>query len=305
MAAPAQLRPQRGALMVLLAAALWASVGLFGKALYEAGHTPLELASVRAAVGFLALLAWMLARQEPIGVRRRELPLLALYGLGAFALFEYLYFETVQRTTLGVAAALLYTAPAFVVLGARLAGQERIGPVRWVSLGAVLVGVALVTGFPVAGAPSGASLSGAVIALGLGSGVTYGLYTLLSKVAVQRHGERVSVLYALGFAAVAFAGIAPPWQPAMRAPQTLPLLIGLGLVPTLAAFLLYVGALRHLRATTASMLASSEPAIAALLGFVVLGEALFPSQTAGILLLSGAAALLSWRAGHPGPGAGG
>src|SRR5690606_31566073 len=48
-----------GALLVICAAALWATFGLFAKRLYEADFTPLELASIRNWIGFIgvALLA--------------------------------------------------------------------------------------------------------------------------------------------------------------------------------------------------------------------------------------------------------
>jgi inner membrane transporter RhtA len=71
------------------------------------------------------------------------------------------------------------------------------------------------------------------------------------------------------------------------------LLIGLGVVPTLLPYALYLAALRHLRASTAAMLASIEPVIAAAYAAVLLGERMDGLQIAGMLLVVCAAVLLA------------
>ena len=113
-------RRYTGALMVLAAASLWGTLGYFGRRLYPLGITPLELASVRAAIGFLGLALWAARAPARLRIRPRDLPFFALYGVVAVALFQWFYFATIERTTLANAAALLYTAPAFVVLGSAL-----------------------------------------------------------------------------------------------------------------------------------------------------------------------------------------
>ncbi|MEJ2679063.1 MAG: DMT family transporter [Gemmatimonadota bacterium] len=67
--------------------------------------------------------------------------------------------------------------------------------------------------------------------------------------------------------------------------------------PTLLASFLFLAALRHLPASTASMLATAEPVVAALLGVAVLGEPLGLDTAAGVALVVGAAIMLG-KAAH-------
>lgn len=284
-----------GAAMVLVAATFWGSLGLFAKALYARGFTPMELASVRAAVALVGLALWMAPRARQLAVPLRSLPFFAAYGIVGFALFEILYFETIRRTTVGVAVALLYTAPAFVLILARVLDREAIRARRVAALIGVLMGVLLVTGALETVRAGAGPVTGAAIAFGLGSAFTYALYTAFGKRAMRDHGPAVALFWVLVFSTVALAFLEPPWIPLGRDASALPLLIGIGIIPTLLAYLLYLNALRHLSAPTAAMLATLEPVVAAVLGVLVLGERLSPLQSIGIVVIVMAAALLAAR----------
>src|SRR5690606_21175633 len=91
-------RPVVGAALVLGAASLWATFGIFAKVLYDAGFEPVELASVRAAVGFIAVLILALPRIRTIRVPARALPFFAAYGVLGFALFGLIFFAALERT---------------------------------------------------------------------------------------------------------------------------------------------------------------------------------------------------------------
>src|SRR5690606_7858191 len=228
-------RRYTGALMVLAAASLWGTLGYFGRRLYPLGITPLELASVRATIGLLGLALWAARTPARLRIRPRDLPFFALYGAIAVALFQWLYFATIQRTTLANAAALLYTAPAFVVLLARAAGDQRVTRPQLAALAMVLAGVFLVTGAAASLAGGSSRISAAALALGLGSGLTYGLYTVFGKRALARYDAVQTVFWAFAFGALALSLAAPPWRPFIAHPGAASLLVALGLLPTLAA----------------------------------------------------------------------
>jgi drug/metabolite transporter (DMT)-like permease len=157
----------------------------------------------------------------------------------------------------------------------------------------VLTGVVLVTGAARALASGAAGLPPAALLLGLGSGAGYALYTLFSKVSAGRHGGLASLFWCFAFAALALGVLAPPWAAFVRAPGSVLLLIGLGIVPTLLPYALYLAALRHVRASTAAMLASVEPAIAAVLAALLLGERMGGAQLIGMTMVVAAAVLLA------------
>ena len=279
--------------MVLAAASLWGTLGYFGRRLYPLGITPLELTSVRATVGFLGLALWSARTPTRLRIRPRDLPFFALYGSISVALFQWLYFATIERTTLANAAALLYTAPAFVVLLARAAGDQRVTRLQLAALAMVLAGVFLVTGAAASLVGGSGRISAAALALGLGSGLTYGLYTVFGKRALARYDAVQTVFWAFAFGVLALSLAARPWEPFIAHPTATPLLVALGLLPTLAAYMLYIGGLRRLPAATAAMLATAEPVVATLIGVTLLGETMEPGQAAGVALIVAAALALA------------
>lgn len=283
-----------GALLVVLAAALWATFGLFAKRLYDAGFTPLELASIRNWVGFTGIALLALPRPSRLRIRPRDLPFFAAYGIPAFALFALMFLLTLQQTSVAIAVSLLYTAPAFVVVLSALIWRERLPRAHILALVLVLGGVMLVTGAVNALRAGVASLSGTALLTGLLSGLTYGLYTLFSKSATERYPDPIApVFWMFAFAMLALTIVQPPFEAMARPHGEWPALIGLGVVPTLLPYLLYLQALRWLPASTAAMLASVEPGIAALLAAALLGEGLDATRIAGIAMIATAAAMLA------------
>jgi drug/metabolite transporter (DMT)-like permease len=288
-------RPVAGAALVLGAASLWATFGIFAKYLYEAGFEPLELASVRATVALAGVTIIALPRaMRGVRVPPRSLPFFAAYGILGFALFGLLFLGALERTSVSISVALLYTAPVFVALLSGLVWHERFGRIRVVSLVLALTGVMLVTGAAGGVIRGLATVPATALLLGVGSGLGYALYTMFSKVSSERHGLLPSLFWSFAFAALALGILASPFPHLLRDPdRALLLLIGLGVVPTLLPYALYLAALRHLRASTAAMLASIEPVIAAAYAAVLLGERMDGLQIAGMLLVVCAAVLLA------------
>jgi drug/metabolite transporter, DME family len=292
----APTRPLTGALLVLSAAALWGSLGLFGRRLFAYHLTPLEIASARAALAFLGLAILFAPRVRGLHVPWREVPLLLVYGGLSIGVFYFLYMAAIERTTIAVAAALLYTAPAFVLVISWGLRWEAVRPVQLVPLAAALTGVVLVTGGGAAVVRGGAPLPAGAVAFGLGSGITYALFTVLGKRVTERYGPLRTLFYAYGAGVLVLAPAAPPWQVLAHHPDALPVLAGMSLGPTLLASFLFLAALHHLPASTASMLATAEPVVAALLGVAVLGEPLGLDTAAGVALVVAAAIMLGGAA---------
>ena len=294
-------RPVVGAALVLGAASLWATFGIFAKVLYDAGFEPVELASVRAAVGFVIVALIALPRVlRDVRVPLRALPFFAAYGILGCAAFELVFFAALERTTVAIAAALLYTAPAFVAVASALLWGERFDRARVLSLLVMLAGVLLVTGAAGSLLRGTASLPTAALLFGLGSGIFYALYTLFSKVATERYGPFASLFWSFGFATALLAILASPVTPFLRSPEHTLLLLALGVIPTILPYALYLAALRALRASTAAMLASVEPAVAAVLAVVLLHESMDALQMAGMALVVAAAVLLARKASTTG-----
>lgn len=297
-----------GVALVLLAASLWGAMGIFARQAYAHGVEPLEAASTRAALAFLGLALVAIARPSRFRIALRDVPFFAAYGAVAIALFYYLYFAALDRVPVAVAAALLYTAPAFAVVLARVFLGESLKAGKVLALLLILTGVVLVTGV-IGGSATGVGVGSAAagtaagraalpaigLGLGLGAGLTYALFTLFGKAALGRFRPMLIVFWATGFGALFLGVLAPPWTAPLDHPDAIPALLGLGLLSTLLANLVYLAGLARLQAGIASMLATIEPVVAALLGAALLGEALGRGQVTGVALIVVSAGALARR----------
>jgi len=278
-------------LAVAAAACIWGTLGIFAKALYAEGVSFEALVAVRAAVGWAAMVVFVLATRGASGLRvtRGDLRLLVPLGVFGVGAFYLLYFFTVRESAVGTAAILLYSSPAFVVLLAWAFLGERLGASRVAALLLTFGGVALVAG---AYAPGALEVRPLVLVTGLLSGLTYGLYSIFGKPVSGRLAPATVLSYALGIGAVLLLGAALPTLGTLwgLSPASYLLLLMLAVVHTALAFGLYTVGLGRMEAGQAAIVATIEPVVAGTLGVVLLGEALtLPKLLGALLVLSGAA----------------
>jgi drug/metabolite transporter, DME family len=294
-----------GALAVAAAASIWGTLGLFAKILYAQGVSFEALVAVRASVGWLAVLLFLLATQGAWSLRvaRRDLALLLPLGLVGVGLFYLLYFYTVRESTVGTAAILLYSAPAFVVVLARLFLKE---PLNATKVCAVLLTVGGI--FLVAGAydPANLEVSPTVLLTGLLSGLTYGLYAVLGRPVAGHLSSAVILSYALAFGSALLILAALPTLDTLAglSASSYALLLMLAVVHTALGFALYTFGIRHLGAGRAAIVATIEPVVAGVLGVMLLNEDLTALKVLGALLVLAGAALAQVRSGKAPPRSG-
>lgn len=273
-----------GTLAVLTAAVLWGTSGVVFQWLGKSGGSALTLGFWRAALAAAATLAWLGLRDRgALRIAPRHLGFFALFGLVSVAIFFVLYPLAIHLTSVAVAVVLLYTAPAWVALVGFLFLKEPCSWTRLAALALAFAGTALVAQVHEID-DFRENLPG--LAAGLGSGLTYASLTLLGRVAPARYGPPTISVYTLGMGALflalpAFRDPADLWAP-WSTPFLAALTLYASLVTTAGCFVLFTFGVRMLGdAGKASLLATVEPPVAALLGFLVLGEPLTGSQMAG------------------------
>ena len=287
-----------GALAVAAAASIWGTLGLFAKILYAQGVSFESLVAVRAFVGWLAVIGFLLLRQgaRNLRVERRDLTFLLPLGLVGIGTFYLLYFYTVRESTVGTAAILLYSAPAFVVLLAWLFLKEPLNAAKVFALLLTVCGIILVVG---AYDPANLEVSPKVLLTGLLSGLTYGLYAIFGSPLAGHLSPAVILSYALAFGSVLLVIAALPTLDTLAGLPALSyaLLLMLAVIHTTVAFALYTFGIRHLGAGRAAIVATVEPVVAGILGVALLGEELSALKVLGALLVLAGAALAQVRAG--------
>ena len=286
--------------MVGGAAALWGCIGIFTEYLTEGGFTSLQIVTLRAVMAamLLFIILWL---RDPSLLRIRPADFRYFVGTGVLSVtfFNWCYFTAINVTSLSVAVILLYTGPAFVVLLSALLFRERITLRKAVSLAFTFAGVVLVTGVFPAGF-SEFSFYG--ILVGLGSGFGYALYSIFSKFALKKFRPLTIIFYTFLFASIFLIPfswiVSPEWPAQTFTAESLGVVLGMGLFPTVLAYLLYTEGLNRMEAGSASITAMIEPATAATLGIFLFGEEIRLLQVTGILLVLFSVSVLYVRTGN-------
>ena len=287
-----------GALAVAAAASTWGTLGIFAKLLYAQGVSFEALVAVRASIGWLAVVGFVLATRgaRALRVERRELGFLLPLGLVGIGAFYLLYFYTLRESTVGTAAILLYSAPAFVVVLAWLFLREPLNAAKVLGLLLTIAGISLVVG---AYDPANLEVSPEILLTGLLSGLTYGLYAVLGRPVSGRLSPPVILSYALAFGSALLVVAALPTLDSLVGlpPSPYLILLMLSVVHTTLAFALYTFGIGRLGAGRAAIVATVEPVVAGLLGITLLGEGLTAPKALGAALVISGAILAQLRPG--------
>jgi drug/metabolite transporter (DMT)-like permease len=288
-----------GYLMVAVAATLFAVNGTVSKVVLGSGLSSLELTQIRstgAAAGLLVFL--LLFARARLRVGRRELLFLVLFGVTGVAFVQWLYFVAIEHLPVGIALLIQFLAPLFVALFARFVYHERIRRRIWVALVLCIIGLAVVVEVW-----SGLAFSTVGITAALAASFALTAYILMAE-RERRYRDPVSLsFYGFLFAGIFWAVVQPLWQfpwdvlddtvslqgnlDDRTAPVWL-LVAFVVVVGTMITFSLLTGALRHIPATRASIVATLEPVLATVIAWLWLDEAFGAAQLlGGAVVLSG------------------
>jgi len=273
----------KGIVNIALAALLWGSLGLFGKTLNSNGVMPIAVVAIRILIAFVCLLFyWFFIKKEIPKIKRSDIPLLLLYTLFSVIAYNYLYFSAISLIPIAIAAILLYLSPIFVVLLSSMFLGEKLTSQKLIATIIVLFGTILVIN------PQNLqNINFLGILFGIGSGLTFALYSLFGKKLTKDNDPVSIVTYSFGLGSIGLIAMAvfSKQISVSYSLNTWILLLILGLVPTLLAFVSYNSGLKKIEASKASIISTLEPVVAAILGFFVLSEKLSFSQITGIVVV--------------------
>ena len=293
------MKKNRAALAVIASAVLWGTYGAFLTAIEGRGMSADVINFLRFAATSLPILLFLLAKdRRALRVKKADLPLFAANGLASILFFTACYAAAIRETKIATAAALLYTAPAIVLLLSAMLFAEKLTPRKIACVLLSVLGCALVSGL----GSGGARLTFRGLLLGLGAGLGYALYSIFSRLIQQRgYSTYTNVCYTFSTAAAAYLAIALGNGSAaeiVRLPGAALLSVLCGLLTGLLAYLLYTAGLRELEPSRAAQLATIEPVVAALLGALLFRQGLSAAEVIGIALVVAAVVGMNLRPGR-------
>jgi len=293
----------QGALLIALAALLWATTGIVAKFLF----TGTELEAI--TLGFLRLVValpffWLLMRREQkqlvaahpgqqvAGSSLRSLGLKAFLPLAALGLFQAFYqgsyLLAVDLTGAGIATLISLCLPPVLVaiLAAPLLGEKPNLLTVIAALAAIAgTGMLVVSDMDTAG-----SLRLAGILMALLAAAVYTGFTLTS-----RYNSAGTPVFTTAFICFATAALlllpVVAFSGGFEGLDTLGLkhwlmIVYIGVVPTCIGYVSFFSGIKTTPATLSSIIVTLEPLFVALLAWVILGEVLGPVGIAGALILT-------------------
>jgi drug/metabolite transporter (DMT)-like permease len=285
-----------GPALILLAGCFWGSMGIFVRRLTDYGFSSIQIVAIRVTLAAL-IFCMLLLIKDPSGFRIsvKDIPLFLGLGFGSILFFTVCYFTAITMMPLSTAAILLYTSPIWIMLMSVLFFREKLTGRKLLALALAFAGCVLVSG--VSG--EGMTLPGLLV--GLGSGIGYGLYSILGTVALRRYSPYTVTTYTFAFAALGAWLICRPADMLAKfaAAPDLPGLVFFcfltALVTAVIPFLAYTLGLRTVEASRAGILATVEPLVATLIGVAVFSEPLTLLSDLGMLLILAAVVLLNGK----------
>jgi drug/metabolite transporter (DMT)-like permease len=259
----------------------------------RAGVDPVTLATVRVT-GALVILVLVAALFRPEALRPpggRLGLLIVLHGLVGVAGLQWTYFVAIDRLPVGMALLLEYQAPILVAVWARVVQREPVRNRMWLGLALAMLGLAAATGIW-----KGAVFDPIGIAAGFGAAICFAAYFLIGEHGVGLLDPLRVILWSFFVAAVGLNLFSPitslsPDLLTAQAPMlgilegydapVWALLAWITILGTLVPFAFELSALRHLPATTVTMIAMLEPVGVSALGWVWFFERLDAIAIAG------------------------
>lgn len=273
--------------LILLAGILWGSMGLFVRKLNSIGFSSIQVASLRLCFTAVILVALILITDKSkLKIKLRDLPFFLCIGLGSILFFTICYFTAIRLASLAAAAILLYTAPIFVVLLSAIFLHEKLTAKKTVCLALAFVGCVLVSRIG-----SSSSISPLGLLTGLGAGFGYGLYSIFGSILLKKYHPFTVTVYAFIISGIGSLFICNLGEIVTIAngfnnyPLLLIIVLCTALITAVIPFAAYTLGLSGTQAGKASIMASIEPAVAAIIGVLVFSEPLSLQAALGILLV--------------------
>ena len=283
-----------GPALILLAGCFWGSMGIFVRKLSAFGFSSIQIVSIRVTLAALFFSVLLLFRDRSgFRISLRDIPLFLGLGFGSILFFTVCYFSAISIMPLSTAAILLYTSPIWIMLMSVLFFRERMNGRKVLALALAFAGCVLVSGI------SGEGLTLKGLLLGLGSGIGYGLYSILGTVALRKYSPYTVTTYTFLFAAAGSWLVCRPENMIARfsGADSLSWLLFFccltALVTAVIPFLAYTLGLRTVEASRAGILATIEPMVATLVGILVFSEPLTVLSGLGMALILAAVILLN------------
>ena len=277
------LTKHRGEFYLVMGALVFAFNGVISTVVLE--HiSPFRLAQVRSIGAFVILLAITLIIARPsLKASKKQLPMLAAYGIIGFAAVQAGYFLGIQRgVPLSLVLIIEFTAPIWIALWIKYVRKMYVPTSMWGAIALSLLGLILL-----AQVWNGLSFDLIGLLGALFSAFALTAYFLIGKSFGTSRTALSLTVWGLGMASLAWISSMPVWEfpfevftidmdlNGVFAGNTLPgwvLISWIIVMGTIVPYLFVIGGLRLLSASTSSVIGMLEPVLAGVFAWIWLEQ---------------------------------
>ena len=278
----------------ICAGVLWGIISIFLKGLYSAGFSALQVMFFRGFISSVFMAIFLFIKDKSLlKFKLKDIWLFVGTGVISLTFFSLCYFYTILESGASVAVILLYTSPIFVLIMSVLFFKEKITGVKIFALCLTFLGCILVS---TVGTASGLSIKGFLI--GLCAGFGYALYSIFSRLALKKYDSLTVTFYTFLFSAISIIPFCSILEiPNLIDTKSIFLSCGIALLCTVLPYIFYTIGLSGLETGKAAILATVEPLVATIIGFIVWQEDFSIIKLIGIAAILCSVLLLSVRNG--------
>ena len=166
---------------------LWGIIAIFISLLKDLGFNSLQCVAIRV---FFSALCLVIYDRSKLKIEFKDIIYFLGTGILSIIFFNYCYFEAIEVIGgVAIPALLLYMAPIFVMIMSFFFFHEKLNKRKVLALFITIIGLCFITG----AFSQEVTLSGKAILLGLGAGFGYALYSIFSKMIIDKY-EAVTII---------------------------------------------------------------------------------------------------------------
>jgi drug/metabolite transporter (DMT)-like permease len=290
------LKNRRHEIYLLLGSLCFAISSIPAKIAMEGGLSAWRLTQIRTTGAFLILFLYVYAKnKQSLRIKRKELPILIVFGIFGFAAVNLLYFLAIQRLNVGIALIIEFTSPIWIALWLRFVQKKIVSKLMWWGLVTGLSGLVLI-----AQVWRGLTLDGLGVVYAISCALALTLYFLVGEKLVGVKSSEATMAWGLGVSSAFFAIIQPWWTFPFDQLQSVIQLTGrfseisvptyylifwVIVFGTAVPYFLVLTGLRGLSAATTSAIGMSEPVFGGIFAWLFLYEKLNFVQSLGAIVV--------------------
>ena len=281
----------------ILSGIMWGSTGIFVRGLSDLGLNNNTIISSRILLAVLILgIGILLYDKSLLKIKIKDLWMFIVGGvIGMFGM-SFCYNEAISEVTLSLAAVLLSTSPAFVLVFAAVIFKEKITIKKIVCMVMALTGCIFASGVLEVG--SGMKWSVYGIITGFACAIFYATYSIITKLAMEKGYDPLTItIYSLLSMLVVILPFTD-WSAISSAVATAPVNVSIfmvahSLATAILPYVFYTVSIKYIEAGKASILASGEAIAAMIFGVLFYNEIPTALSLTGLALTFAALTMLS------------